>query len=728
VPPLERTVNSVLTALTVVLALQSGGAGVGQPAGRGGFSGASVPRQQDAERRFQDSVNAESISRLHRTLTLRPHPAGTAAGEEMAELLRLTLSGYGFEVERLQYDAWLSQARRIRVNLLTPVARELSVREPALDADPDTRHVELGDAFIAYAASGDVTAPVVYVNYGLPDDYARLQALGVTVKGRIVLARYARSHRAVKVHTAEQAGAAGVLLYSDPADDGAARGAVWPPGYWRGDGTPQRGNAKYSWFWHGDPLTPGEPALAGVSRRDARSAPTLPRLPVAVLASSEARHVLEALGGPEAPESFRGGIPLPYRTGPGDSRVRLHVDMDDGLRPIHNVVARLRGSTWPDRMVMLGGHHDAWTFGGVDPGTGAAALLEVARGLGQLAASGWRPMRTIAIAFWDAEEYGLIGSTEYAEHQRQLLQEQLIAYVNTDMYMTGRFDPGGVPSLRDLVADVARDVSEGPAASPGTSVYDRWRDDEWRRQAAGRQGPPPASFEVDLKTLGSGADFVPFQDHLGVPTLSVEFIGANGYGFGAYHSNYDTRAYAERVADPGFAQGPVLARLLGTLAMRLSGADVLPFRFSHYAARIQKDLDAVDRRLPAAQRAAAGGLSTLAARIRETAAALERDIDQGLAAGRMPDPRTPALNDRLARVEQRLTDDEGPAASRWYRHVIHGWNIYSLYDGQPFPGLEEAIRLKDGPRVSHEVGRIERALRRMLSELEIARTLAAAAP
>jgi N-acetylated-alpha-linked acidic dipeptidase len=414
-------------------------------------------------------------------------------------------------------------------------------------------------------------------------------------------------------------------------------------------------------------------------------------------------------------------MPIDYRMGPGDSRVRLHVEMDEGLRPIRNVVARLRGAVWPDRMVLLGGHHDAWTFGGVDPGTGAAVLLEVARGLGRLASTGWRPRRTIALAFWDAEEYGLIGSTEYAEHKRRDLQEQLITYVNTDMYMTGRFDPGGVPSLRDLVVDVARDVPEGEA-----SVYDRWRDGEWRRQGSGRQAAPPDSFEVDLKTLGSGADFVPFQDHLGVPTLSVEFIGANGYGFGPYHSNYDTRAYVERVADPGFAQGTVLARLLGTLAMRMAGAEVLPFRFSHYAARIQADLAAVGKRLPASDQGAMAGLSMLAGRIRETAVALEQDIDRGLATGRLPDSRTPELNDRLARVEQRLTDDDGPAASRWYRHVIHGWNIYSLYDGQPFPGLEDAMRSTDASRLAHEVSRIDRALQRMLNELASARQLARA--
>jgi N-acetylated-alpha-linked acidic dipeptidase len=265
------------------------------------------------------------------------------------------------------------------------------------------------------------------------------------------------------------------------------------------------------------------------------------------------------------------------------------------------------------------------------------------------------------------------------------------------MYMAGRFDAGGVPSLRDFVADVVKDVPDGQG-----TVYDRWRGG--------------ATAEVELKALGSGADFVPFQDHLGVPTLSVEFIGANGYGFGAYHSNYDTRTYAERVADPGFSQGVTLARVLGTLALRMAGADVLPFRFSHAATFLEADLARADRQDLSRS-------SALATRIREAAAAMEAAIDRGLASGQLPNARTAALNDRLARLEQQLTDDDGAPERRWYRHVVHGWNIYSLYDGQPFPGLESAIRESDAARVAREVERIERALARMLNEVEAASRL-----
>jgi N-acetylated-alpha-linked acidic dipeptidase len=491
----------------------------------------------------------------------------------------------------------------------------------------------------------------------------------VAVHGRIALARYGRSHRAVKVHTAQQHGATAVILYSDPDDDGAAKGSVWPNGYWRGGDMLQRGNAKFSWFWHGDPLTPGVAATSSAKRLDPASAPTLPRIPVVVVAANEAA-ALKA----------------------GAVSVRLRVDMDQRLMPVYNVIATLAGARHPDRQVLFGTHHDAWTFGGVDPGTGTSVLLEVARGLGELAKTGWRPSRTIALAFWDAEEFGLVGSTEYAEDLRDMLQEQLIAYVNTDMYMTGRFDPGGVPSLTPFVADVARDV-------PGwkTSVYEEW-------QQSTKSSTP------DLEPLGSGADFVPFQDHLGVPTLAIEFIGENGYGFGTYHSNYDSRAYVEAVADPGFQQGAILARLLGTLALRMSEADVLPFRFSHYATRLKEAVTAAQ-------------LSTLSERvdrIRAAARELEAAIDAGLQSGRVP-TGVAALNDRLARLEQRLADDDGPPESRWYRHVFYGWNIYSLYDGQPFPGHADAVRGRDPDRIRHETVRIERALERMLAELTAAR-------
>src|SRR5262249_42554921 len=274
--------------------------------------------------------------------------------------------------------------RTIAVDLVAPAAQSLLVTEPPSELDPDTKHPDLLPGFVAYSASGDVTAPIVYVNYGLPADYARIEARGISVRGKLAMARHRRSHRAVRVHTAERAGAAGLLIYSDPADDGFARGETWPRGYWRTEDLLQRGNAKYSWFWHGDPLTPGIAAVERADRLDPSNSPTLPRIPVAVLSWGEARRILERLDGPAAPPGFQGGLPFTYRVGADAVRVRLRVQMEDGLRPIRDIVAHVRGVRQPDRGVLLGTHHDAWTFGGVDPGTGAAALLELARGLGAL--------------------------------------------------------------------------------------------------------------------------------------------------------------------------------------------------------------------------------------------------------------------------------------------------------------------------------------------------------
>ncbi len=684
-----------------------------------GYTTASSAAQQQLEARFRTLVSADSMSALHQPLTQRPHPAGSPGTQEVVAYLQKTLAGFGLDVATHEYQVLLAEPKKIELAMTAPTRRRLSTDEPAIPQDPTSSHPELKGGYVAYSASGTAAGQVVYVNYGLPADYADLAQLGVSLRGRIALARYGRSHRAVKTHTAEQAGARALILYSDPGDDGAAKGPAWPEGYWRGEQMLQRGNAKYSWFWHGDALTPGAGATPAAVRIDEKTAPTLPKIPVVVLSWGEAQHLIAALGGPDAPERFRGGLKSPYRVGPGPAAVTLTVDMDQRLKPIYDIVASVKGTATPERAVLFGTHHDAWTFGGVDPGTGTTALLEVAKRLGQLVKSGWRPARTISFAFWDAEEFGLVGSTEYAEDQRARLQEQLIMYVNIDMYMKGRFDPGGVPSLAAFVADVAKDVPEGTS-----TVYDEWRASELARMTPSTRPTDVATFVPDLKPLGSGADFVPFQDHLGVPTMAIEFIGDNGYGYGTYHTNYDSRAYVEKVADPGFEQGVLMSQVLGTMALRMGQADVLPFRFAHYGEKLS---DAVDAAQGWAKQTGMAmdvtSLRTRAEAVRVASAALEGAIDARLAAGPLEASRQAQLNDRLARMEQRLADDDGAADTKWYRHVFYGWNIYSLYDGQPFPGLAEALRVKDSARVTRELGRIERALDRMAGELAAALAL-----
>ena len=684
---------------------------------------AGTPVLKEIEQRFLNGVSTESISTMHRQVTEHPHIAGSARSMEVADRVRRALDGAGLQTEVRDYVVHLSTPRSVTVDIVSPIAEALVVREPATPEDPDSADKELGPAFVAYSASGSVTAPVVYANYGLPPDYARLAAAGVDVRGKIVIARYARSHRAVKLHTAETAGAAGIIIYSDPADDGYARGLTWPEGPWRADFQSQSGNGKYSWFWHGDPLTPGIGAIAGASALDPSVAPTLPKIPAVVLSWKEAAKILSRLAGPAVPSGsgFQGALPFTYRMGPGPVTVRLDVQMDASRRPIRNVIGKITGRD-PDRWIVLGTHHDAWSFGGMDPGTGLSPTFEVARGLAALARSGWTPERSIVFAFWDAEEFGLIGSTEYAEAMQRELREKAIVYINTDLSMRGRFDGGGTPSLRDFLVQVTRDV---PHFDGGGSVYDRWRMDEWQRQAPERRRRGENGFEVELAALGSGADFVAFQDFLGLPTLQMEFDFEGSYG--PYHSNYDTRRFVERHTDPGFTVSQTLARVLGLAVLRLASTNVLPFRYSHYARKMEEFIDtaegwAVDDQ---GRRRVATDLGTarrLAAQARAKAESIEAEIDRRVAAGPIETVHARAINDALVRLEQQLLDESEPPETRWYRHVIYGWNIYSLYEGQPLPGMAEAIRVADAPAVARETARLERALTRFGAGLdEIAR-------
>jgi N-acetylated-alpha-linked acidic dipeptidase len=689
--------------------------GEAQPPRLLGFATPSLVLQRERESTFAAGISIDRIAATHRAITDRPHMAGTHGGRHIATVLRDRLREAGLDADFAEYRAYLSTPREVSVRLTAPTASALRVDEPAHPDDPDSRHPDLTPGFVAYSASGSVEAPVAYVNYGLPADYDRLDAAGVDVRGKIVLARYGRSHRAVKIFTAEQRGAAGIVIYSDPADDGESRGQVWPQGRWRAPFQLQRGNGKYSWFWHGDALTPGRPASPGATPLDAREVPTLPRIPAVVLAADEARQVLRHLEGPAAPEGFSGGLALPYRLGPGPATVRMSVAMENGARPIYNVIGQIAGASQPERWVMLGTHHDAWTFGATDPGSAVAVLAEVARGLAALARSGWKPARTIVFCFWDAEEFGLVGSTEYAEDRARELREKAVAYINTDMYMAGTLVAGGVASLRDFVAEVARDVP-----GEGGSLLANWIAAERLSRRSGEAAKADAIPE--LRALGSGADFVAFQDFLGLPTLSLELLTPSGWSFGTYHSAYDTRWAFERHGDPGYRQAPRLAQVLGFAAIRLADADVLPFRFGHYGERIEAFVEEAEQwRTSAPRPSSRAGMDTLrrvASEVTARGRALDRAVDRVL---ERPIAQTrgcrQSLNDGLARIEQALLSDEGDDR-HWYRHTIYGWNIYALYDGQPLPRIADAIRRQDQPAVDREIVRVHDALARMRDALE----------
>jgi putative CocE/NonD family hydrolase len=611
-----------------------------------------VPRSPEntLETTFAERISRARISEFHRRLTARPHRAGTEGGAEVARYLEATLREAGLAVEVEEYQAYLSAPERVSLEILSPRPEPLSLWEPSDPRDPDSDHPELEPAWIAYSGSGVVEADVVSAGYGLPADYE-----GLEVSGKIALVRYGKSHRAVKVATAQERGARAILIYSDPEDDGAGKGPVWPEGPFRDPDQVQRGNAKLSWFWHGDPLTPGVAATTDADRLDPQKAPTLPRIPAVPLSAREASKILESL--------------------PGRVRLRLDVQMKDGLMPIRNVIATLRGRKTPDRWVLVGTHHDAWTFGGIDPGSATAALLETAYSLGSMAREGIAPDRSIVFCFWDAEEYGLVGSTEFAERRLHELREKAIAYINSDMYNGDRFSAGGTPSLRDFVRKLAEDI-------PGIE-------------------PPD-----DLEALGSGADFVPFQDFVGLPTLSLELLFSGGWSFGAYHSNYDDRFWMMRHGDDDFRRGALLTRILGTAAIRLADAPLLPYRFSYYGRKLEELAQKAEEWSSGRHRF--DRLKELASDVRRKGEAIEARQPADLA----------SFNDGLMRLERSLVDESAPAADRWYRHVVYGWNIYSLYAGQVFPGLAGALSRGTDEELREETARIERALERLVGGLD----------
>jgi len=687
--------------------------------------GVFTENHQEPAEKLAAGISAEKLSEFHRMVTRAPHIAGTPGGRAVATGIEQQLKSFGLVTERSEYQAYLSHPRRIRLTQFAPVQRALAVTEPSDAQDPATADLRLTPGFVAYSASGRVRGPVVYVNYGLPADYDALEAAGVSWKGAIALARYGKVHRAVKVHTAETRGAIGILIYSDPADDGFAKGVTWPDGPWRTAGMLQRGNAKYSWYWHGDPLTPLRGATPDAPRQDAAQAPTLPRIPAVALSWGAAKHLLSELGGGAAPTAFQGALGFTYRTGPGRAAVEMDVQMDNGLKPLVNVLARIEGGEDSDRWVILGTHHDAWTFGGVDPGSSCAALLELARVFGVMQRAGWKPRRTIVLAFWDAEEYGLVGSTEYAEEHAAELREKAVAYINSDLYLAGYLKAGGTPSLRNAVAEAARKVKH-PTGSG--NLYDAWRAREWRKLSPLEKSGRQETFEVELEPLGSGADFVPFQTFLGLPTLSLEF--AIEGSFGGYHSSYDSRFYFEKFGDPGWKYGRALTELLGRVALRLADDEIVPLRLSETARSLESYLHRVEAaNLDAEGRPVFGdlGLKITRTELKKFAESAGR-LEAALRAGR-PIANLRELNDRLTQAEKSFVTEEtisGPP--HWYRHTLYGWDIYALYAGQTLPGLQRALRERDSLAWARERRRLEGALRRATEEVDAAGRLTGAPP
>ncbi|HEX2451100.1 MAG TPA: M28 family metallopeptidase, partial [Gemmatimonadales bacterium] len=536
-----------------------------------------APREDPWETRFRAVPSADSVRSYMRHLSARPHHLGSPYDLANARWMRDRFAAWGWEARIDTFDVLFPTPRERVVELVAPRRFRASLEEPVIPGDPTTaQRSEQLPGYHAYSADGDVTAPLVYVNYGIPADYEELDRLGVSVKGAIVIARYGGSWRGIKPKVAAERGAVGTIIYSDPRDDGYFVGDVYPAGPMRPRGGVQRGSVADMPYHPGDPLTPGAGATKDAQRLDRRDAKTITKIPVLPISYADAEPLLRALGGPVAPAEWRGALAITYHVGPGPARVHLRVRSDWQLKTVHDVVATIRGREAPDEWVLRGNHHDAWVNGTVDPISGMAAVLEEARAMGELLKQGWRPRRTIIYAGWDGEEQGLLGSTEWAEANAAELRAKAVAYLNTDSNNRGFLNAGGSHSLEGLVNDVAREISD---PETGLTVWKRWHLNEIARANSGDRKELRERPDLRLDPLGSGSDYTPFLQHLGIAALNLSF-GGEGFGSsGVYHSIYDDYSWFSRFGDTTFTYGRALAQLVGSTVIRLADAGVIPYEF-----------------------------------------------------------------------------------------------------------------------------------------------------
>ena len=677
-----------------------------------GFNSERALAQRRWEEQFRAIPNPQSAREHLRRLTLEPHIAGTKEDYDTAVYVRDQLRSYGLSADLKEYDVWLNYPKTPAVlELITTRRQRLSTHEAIVSGDPSSSHPKITPLFNGYAASGDVTAPIVYANYGLPNDYDALKKIGVDVKGKIVIVRYGNSFRGVKAKVAEDHGAIGCIIYSDPADDGYMQGDVYPKGPWRPVASGQRGSVQYLFDYPGDPLTPGRPSIPGVPRLKPEEATDLTRLPVQPIAYDVARTILLQLKGPLRPRGFQGGLPFAYHIGgTNDVKVRLKTDMDYKVRKIWNVVSRIDGNEEKDRWIVLGNHRDAWVFGAVDPNSGTSAMLEVGRGFGQLLKQGWKPRRTIIFCSWDAEEYGLVGSTEWAEELAGELKEKAVAYLNLDAAVSGpHFGASSVPSLWKFMRAATRDVKD---PKTGKSVYQQWQD----RARENRPEDQPSSGEAPIGPLGSGSDYTPFLQHLGVASTDMGFGG----DYGVYHSAYDSFHWMDQFGDPGFQYHVAASQLWGTLAMRLADAEGLPFDYTDYATQLREFF--TEAMTVAKRRNLAGAFDekSMTAALDDFAKEAEKVEKNRQDAIRNSDrAKLARINDALVQAERQFIDPRGLRGRAWYKHQIYAPGFYTGYAAQPLTDFRQALDDRNSAVAKDSLERIVEAIKRATSTLKM---------
>jgi N-acetylated-alpha-linked acidic dipeptidase len=723
---------AVLTALAA--AGSAGAADPAAPADMQGFPSGGAAAEAALEARFDAGVSAADERSWMQILASAPNHVGSAHDRANAEFLLAKFREWGWNAEIESYSVLYPTPREVHLELTAPKRYVAKLREPPIagDATSTQTSAEL-PPYNVYGADGDVSAELVYVNHGIDSDYRELERMGVGVKGRIVLVRYGGGWRGLKPKLAYEHGAIGCVIYSDPADDGYGKGDVYPRGGYRPADAVQRGSVQDILQYTGDPLTPGIASTPGAARLAIADAKTILKIPVLPISYADALPLLAALGGPVAPENWRGGLPIAYHIGGGvggpagggvgsSARVHLAIRSDWSQKTLYDVIARLPGAVEPDRWIMRGNHHDAWVFGASDPLSGTVALMSEAKAIGRLVKDGWRPRRTLLYASWDGEEPGLIGSTEWAEAHADELARHAALYVNSDMNGRGILHVGGTHALQRFASEVARDVDDPETHA---SVLDRAV--EARRVQAYVSGRPTDDdpHQLSLGALGSGSDYTPFLQHIGVSSLDLGFSGESDYG--VYHSAYDSYDHFRRFVDPTFAYQAALARVAGHLVLRAAQADLLPTRagdFAHgiadYVADLRRLVDreraetqtldelldagafplAADARAPLAAPQREVGvpflqfaiLDNAVLRLETSADAFDAAYKQSLFAGDEGSAsRRDRINGVLTVIEETLTDPRGLPRRAWYRHLIYAPGTRTGYEAKTLPAVREAI-------------------------------------
>jgi N-acetylated-alpha-linked acidic dipeptidase len=674
-------------------------------------------KQYAWDKKFLAVPDPQRAEQHLKILTASPHIAGSGEDKLTADYVAKQFHVAGLETEIVPYSVWMNRPAEISVAVTAPAGVKMNgpTREH-VSKDPYQDDERVVMPFNGSSPSGDVEADVVYANYGRPEDFKKLEEMKVDVRGKLILVRYGDNFRGVKSFVAEEHGAAGVIIYSDPIDDGYFRGDAYPKGPWRPDTGVQRGSIQYMFKYPGDPTTPGVASVIGLpecKRTAPDKASSMPRIPTTPISYADATPILQHLGGPESPRDWQGALPFTYHVGPGPVKVKMHLKQDYRYWTIWNVIGKITGTKYPNEWVVVGNHRDAWVYGAVDPNSGTAAMLETVHGIKELLREGWKPERTLIFASWDAEEEGLIGSTEWGEeHESELAHAA--AYFNLDVAVTGpNFGASAVPSLKGFVRDVTRFV---PSPKGGT-VYDAWkerareRQNERRPEGGGRSVPNArVDSDVPVGDLGSGSDYSVFIQHLGIPSADMTSSGS----YGVYHSTFDNFEWFKKFADPTFVYEQEMARVLGLEALHMASADVLPFDYELYGKEISSYIER-------AQEKSKSMLGDKAPDFSKAVAAAKRFTAAGakiLAIQKNPPADAAKLNQTLIAAERAMLLDKGLPERPWFRHAIYAPGQYTGYAAVVIPGVNEAVDAKNVQRASEQLDAVTNALNKAAGVLE----------